>query len=151
MEIITASAAVSYITKVMEGLAKLYEGLAEKYAEGKETFLSLAKESARDKKSIEWAYYGIISDKLEACFCFSDFNTDNYSIKTELPEDIGYSDALSVLLDTEGEIQRFLLDAAKQSRSLVPDVSWIFERVGKKRTKRIAKLRLLLEKITRGG
>jgi len=149
VEIITASQAVSYITKVMGESAKLYESLAQKYAEEKETFLSLAKENMLNKKSIERAYYEIISDKLEACFCFSDLNTDKYSTKTELPEDIDYSSTLSNLLDMEEKTRNFLLDAGKQSKSLVPDVSWIFERMGKKRAERIAKLRMLLDKVAK--
>ncbi|UCE15377.1 MAG: hypothetical protein JSV12_05730, partial [Candidatus Bathyarchaeota archaeon] len=96
---------------------------------------------------IEFAYHGVISDKLEACFCFDNLDTDNYSIKTELPEGINYPDALRKLVDMEEKTQNFLLDAGEQSKSLVPDVSWIFERVGKKRAKRVAQLRLLLDKV----
>ena len=149
MEIVTASAAVGYIGKVEENSAKLYEDIAQKHPKDGETFLSLAKENRRNKKSIQYAYQGVISDKLEACFCFDNFDTDNYSIKTELPEGITYQDALRKLIDMEEKTQKFLLDAAKQSKSLVPDVSWIFERVGKKRTERIAKLRLMLDKIAK--
>ncbi|RLI46615.1 hypothetical protein DRO69_02685 [Candidatus Bathyarchaeota archaeon] len=146
MEITTASGVISYIGKVEENSAKLYENLAQKYPEDGETFLSLAKENRRNKKSIEYAYYGVISDKLEACFCFENLDTDNYSIKTELPEEINYPDALKKLIDLEEKIQRFLLDAAKQLKSLVPDVSFIFERVGKKRAKRVTTLKSLLDK-----
>jgi len=146
VEITTASAAISYITTVEENSAKLYENLAQKHSEDKETFLSLAKENKRNEKSIKYAYYGVISDKLEACFCFENLDTDNYSIKTELSEGIAYPDKLKELVDTEKKIQKFLLDAAKQSKSLVPDVSWILERVGKKRAKRVATLESLLDK-----
>jgi hypothetical protein len=149
VEIITASAAISYVGKVEENSAKLYENLAQKHAEDEETFLSLAKENRRNKKSIEYAYYGVISDKLEACYCFDNLDTDNYSIKTELPERIDYPNALKKLVDMEEKIQKFFLDAAKQSKSLVPDVSWILERVSKKRGKRVAKLKLLLDKVTK--
>jgi hypothetical protein len=149
VEIVTASAAVGYIRKVEENSAELYENLAQKHTEDGETFLSLAKENRRNKKSIQYTYQGVISDKLEACFCFDNFDTDNYSIKTELPEGITYPDALRKLIDMEEKTQKFLLDAAKQSKSLVPDVSWIFERVGKKRNERIAKLRLILDKIAK--
>ncbi len=149
MEIVTASAAVGYIGKVEENSARLYEKLAQKHAEDEETFLSLAKENRRNKKSIEYAYHGVISDKFEACFCFDNLDTDNYSIETELPEEMSRPDALKKLVDMEEKIQKFLLEAAKQSRSLVPDVSWIFERVGKKRTRRVAKLGSLLDKVTK--
>jgi hypothetical protein len=149
VEIVTASAAVGYIGKVEENSAKLYENLAQKHADDGETFLFLAKENRQNKKSIEYAYHGVISDKLEACFCFDNLDADNYSIKTELPKGISYPDALRKLIDMEEKIQKFLLDAAKQSGSLLPDVSWIFKRVGKKRTERIAKLRSLLDKVAK--
>jgi len=149
VEIVTASAAVSFIGKVEENSAKLYENLAQKHAEDEETFLSLAKENRRNKKSIEFAYHGVISDKLEACFCFDNLDTDNYAIKTELPEGINYPDALRKLVDMEEKTQKFLLDAAEQSKSLVPDVSVIFERVSKKRAKRVTQLKLLLDKVAK--
>ncbi len=149
MEVVTASAAVSYIGKVEENSAKLYENLAQKHTEDGETFLSLAKENRRNKKSIEFAYHGVISDKLEACFCFDNLDTNNYSIKTELPEGMSYPDVLRKLVEMEERIQKFLLDASEQSRSLVPDVSWIFERVGKKRAQRVARLRSLLDKVAK--
>lgn len=146
MELITASAVISYTTGVEENSAKLYEVLAQKYMENEEPFLALAKENRRNKTSIQRAYYGVISDKLEACFCFQDMDMSKYPIKTELPEDISHSDALKKLIEMEETIQMFLLDAAETSESLIPDVSWTFERVGKQRTARIEKLRSLQER-----
>lgn len=149
MELVTASAAISYTTGKEEDSAKLYEDLAQKYMGDEETFLELAKENRRNKTSIQRAYYGVISDKLEACFCFEEMDMNKYPIKTELPEDISYSVALRKLIEMEETIQRFLLDAAEKAESLIPDVSWTFERVGKRRTARIEKLRSLHEKVSR--
>ncbi|MEM2227393.1 MAG: hypothetical protein QXR82_01105 [Candidatus Bathyarchaeia archaeon] len=146
MELITASAVVSYATKLEEDSAKLYEELAKKYSEAKILFLSLAKENKMNKQSIERTYYGVISDKLEACF-IKILNTDDYSIEVKIPEEFTYLNALHKAIEIEEKIQKFLIDASDAIGSLVPDVSWTFSRIGKKREDRINKLKSLLEKI----
>jgi len=145
VELITASAIVSFFSKVEEDCAKLYEKLAERFAEAKESFLSFARESEKNKKAIESAYYGVISDKYEACF-IEPLNTDNYAIKLEIPEGASYAEALQTLLQTEESLQKFCADAAKSIGSLVPDVSWTFNRISKRRAERVAKLKAMLEK-----
>ena len=146
MELITASAVVSYATKLEEESAKLYEEIAQKHPENKNIFLSLAKENKINKQSIERAYYSVISDKLEACF-IKNLNTDNYSIEIKLPEKADYSTALSKAVEIEEKIQKFLIDASNAIGALVPDVSWTFSRIGKKREERINKLKSLLTKV----
>ena len=146
MELITASAVVSYATKLEEESAKLYEEIAQKHPENKDIFLSLAKENKINKQSIERAYYSVISDKLEACF-IKTLNTDNYSIEIKLPEKADYSTVLSKAVEIEEKIQKFLIDASNAIGALVPDVSWTFSRIGKKREERINKLKSLLTKV----
>jgi len=146
MELITASAVVSYATKLEEESAKLYEEIAQKHPENKNIFLSLAKENKINKQSIERAYYSVISDKLEACF-IKTLNTDNYSIEIKLPEKADYSTVLSKAVEIEEKIQKFLIDASNAIGALVPDVSWTFSRIGKKREERINKLKSLLTKV----
>jgi len=148
MELITASAVVSYATKLEEESARLYEEMTQKHPENKDIFLSLAKENKMNKQSIERAYYSVISDKLEACF-IKTLNTDNYSIETKLPEKADYSTALSKAVEIEEKIQKFLIDASNAIGALVPDVSWTFSRIGKKREERINKLKSLLTKARR--
>ena len=146
MELITASAVVSYATKLEEESARLYEEMAQKHPENKDIFLSLAKENKINKQSIERAYYSVISDKLEACF-IKILNTDNYSIEIKLPEKADYSTTLSKAVEIEEKIQKFLIDASNAIGALVPDVSWTFSRIGKKREERINKLKSLLTKV----
>ena len=150
MELVTASAVVSYATRIEEESARLYEELSQKYVGDKDVFLALAKENKVNKVSIERAYYGIISDKLEACF-IKILNTENYSIETRLPKDVSYADALRKILELEENVQRFLSDASESIGALVPDVSWTFARIGKKRAERINKLKSLLDKATGQG
>ncbi|MHC1564672.1 MAG: hypothetical protein ACXQTF_05040, partial [Candidatus Hecatellaceae archaeon] len=68
----TASAVVSFVINVEEETAKFYENLAQKYLEGKDAFLSFSKENRKNKVLVERAYYGVITDALEACFSFKD-------------------------------------------------------------------------------
>jgi len=144
MELVTCSAIVSYLTKLEKESAELYENLAEKFAEHKDVFLSLAKENKSNIVLIQRTYYGVISDKLEACF-IKKLNTDNYNIEVHMPTDIGYSEALKRAIIMEENIQKFILDVVKSISTLVPDVSWALSRIGKKKTARITKLKMMLE------
>lgn len=147
MELVTASAIVSYVTRIEDDSARFYDDLAKRYPEAKEVFLSFAKENKSNKTLIERTYYGIISDKLEACF-IKTLNTNDYSIEIELlAEDTSYFDALKKALELEEKIQKLLQDAAESTKALVPDVSWILTRIGRKRGDRINRLKLLLDKV----
>ena len=145
MELVTASAIVSYAIRLEEDLGRLYEELANRYSEAKDVFLSLAKENRSNKVTIERVYQGVISDKLEACF-IKTLNTDDYSIEVQMPADFRYIDVLKRVLEMEERIKRFLSDAAESMGALVPDVSWTFERMTKKRSDRILRLKTLLER-----
>ncbi|MEM2104149.1 MAG: hypothetical protein QW717_04590 [Candidatus Bathyarchaeia archaeon] len=148
MELITCSAIVSYFTKVEKDVANLYEKLAETFPEHKETFLTMEKESKSNIVLLERSYYGVISDKLEACF-IKQLNTDNYNIEVYVPSSFRLSEALEKVITMEENIQRFVSDAAKSISALVPDVSWTLSRVSKKRTDRINKLKALRQEINK--
>jgi hypothetical protein len=142
VELITCSAIVSYFTKVEKDVANLYEKLAEEFPEHKEIFQTMEKESKSNIVLLERSYYGVISDKLEACF-IKTLNTDDYNIEVHMPSRVKLSEALEKIITMEENIQRFVSDAAKSISALVPDVSWALNRVSKKRTDRINKLKAL--------
>jgi len=150
VELVTCSAIINYFRKLEGETAKLYETLAEKFPEHRNTFLSLAKESKSNIVAVERAYYSVISDKLEACF-IKTLNTDDYSIEAHMPVDVEYPEALKRIITMEENIQKFILDVIKSIGVLVPDVSWTLNRIGKKRADRINKLKILLEKATQRG
>lgn len=135
MEISTASMAVSFARRLEEESSKLYEQLAQRYLEHKETFLSLADENRRNVRDVERAYYEVITDALESCFSFN-IDTDIYTFNTELDEDISYSDAIHKTIEMEDKILKFYLDATEQSRSLMADLPKAFENVAEKRNNR---------------
>jgi len=144
MELNTASEAISFSRELEGESAKFYENLAQRYVEGKEIFLSFAKENNKNIVQTERAYFGVISDALEGCFSFKGIDTDNYSIETTLSEGRSYVDALNVAVAVEEKIVKFYMDAAEVSKSLMADVPQAFERITKKRNERILKLRSLL-------
>jgi len=145
MKLQTASAVISFVKKLETESAKFYEDLSQKYAKGKDTFLSFAKENGKNVVQIERAYYGGITDAIEGCFAF-DIESDAYTVETALAENASYADALGKAIDLEEKIGKFYSDAAEQSRALMADVPRAFTLIAKKRAKRGPELRSLLAK-----
>ena len=145
MELNTASEVISFARRLEEDGVKLYEDLAQRYVEGRETWLSFDKENRKNVVQIERAYYGVITDAIEGCFAFK-IDPDEYALKTELAENASYSDVLNEAINMEEKIIKFYSDAAEQSKSLLADVPRIFAIVAKKRGERRAKLESLLHK-----
>jgi len=144
----TCSAVLSFVTKLEEETAKFYENLAEKYSEGRETFLSFSKDNRKNKTVVERAYYGVISDALEACFSFGlntgGLDSEAYSVRTEISKDASYKDALKTMIKIEETVQKAYTDAAALSEGLMADVPRAFKIMAKKRGERVARLRALV-------
>jgi rubrerythrin len=142
MRLQTASSVISFARELEGKSAKFYEDLAQRFAEGEDTFLGFAKENKKNVVQIERAYYGVITDAIEGCFAF-DLESDDYVIATALAEKTGYSDALSQAIEMEETMVRFYTDATEQSQSLMADVPRAFMLIVRKRNDRLAKLRSL--------
>jgi rubrerythrin len=146
MEINTAAALITYISKIEQESAKLYEKLAKKHEELRETFLSFAKENKQNETNIKRAYYSVISDALEACFSFGGLNADNSLSQPIVDEDTSLSEVLRYSIDLEEGIEMFYSKAAEQSKALLADLPRVIGHVAKLRNKRRMKLRVLLDK-----
>ena len=142
MKLQTASSVISLARELEGESAKFYEDLAQRYADGKEMFLSFAKENKKNVVHIERTYYGVISDAIEGCFAF-DLESDDYAIETALAENADYSEALGWAVKIEETVVDFYTTAAEQSKSLMADVPRAFMLIVKKRSKRIDSLRSL--------
>jgi len=145
MKLQTASSAISFAKKLEDESAKFYQDLAQRYAEGRDTFVSFAKENGKNVVQIERAYYGVISDAIEGCFSFN-IDSDAYTVETVLAKDASYSDALGRAIELEERIGKFYSDAAEQSKALMADVPRAFTMIAKKRANRGSELRSLLGK-----
>jgi len=133
----TASATISFAKKLEDESAKFYEDLAQRYTEGKDTFLSFAKENGKNVVQIERVYHEVITDAIEGCFAFN-LNPDEYTVKTELAEEASYSEALDKAVEIEEKIIKFYSDAAEQSKALLADVPRVFTMIAKKRSSRMS-------------
>lgn len=143
MQLTTASEVIRFVGELEDTAAKFYEELTEKHPEGKETFLSFVKENRKNKVLVQRAYSEVVTDALETGFSFEGLNVDEYTFEGAVAEDASLSDVAQRALDIEEKIQKFYLNAAKMSKSLLADVSRAFERIGKKRDERKEKLKSL--------
>lgn len=143
MQLTTASEVIRFVGELEDTAAKFYEKLAKKYPEGEETFLSLAKENRKNRVAVQRAYNEVVTDALETGFSFEGLNIDEHIFEGAVIEEASLSDAAQRALDIEEKIQKFYLNAAKMSKSLLADIPRAFERIGKKRDKHKEKLKLL--------
>ncbi|MBI4319335.1 MAG: hypothetical protein HY675_12665 [Chloroflexi bacterium] len=143
MELATASMTISFARKLEQDSARFYEGLSERYPQGKDVFLAFAKENGKFVQQLQRAYYSVISDALEGCFAFS-MESDAYEFETGLEEGASHAVALDRAKEIEGKIEKFYLDAAKQSECLMADVPRAMLIIARKRGTRKMQLESLL-------
>ncbi|MGQ9478204.1 MAG: hypothetical protein ACUVRH_06960 [Candidatus Bipolaricaulia bacterium] len=149
MELNTASELVRFAAKLEADLAKAYELLAESYpqSQGREVFLSLAKECKRNKALVERVYSEVVSDALETGFSFSGLKVEEYGLGPELAlaaiQD--YATALREALELELKLQEFYAAAADRAKPLLADLPRALAELSRKREQRRKKLAALLE------
>ena len=146
MELNTAAAVITFAQEVEEKSAKFYDECARKYKEGEEEFLSFVGENKKNVSLVKRAYYGVISDALEACFSFKGLRVDEYLFEAELGERATLSEILEMSMEMEDKIQRFYQRAGELSESLLADVPRALKKVAEKRNERKQKLEALLNR-----
>lgn len=143
MKLNTASAVISFTKELEENSIKYYENLIQKYAQDKETFLAFIKENKKNIVSVQRVYQEGITDAIEGCFSFEGLDTDNYIFNQKLSADASYSIVLESAIEMEEKIQKFYLDSAEVSKSLLADIPRLFERIAQKRDERKIELKSL--------
>ena len=146
MEFNTAAAVITFAQEVEEKSAKFYDECARKYKEGEEEFLSFVGENKKNVSLVTRAYYGVISDALEACFSFKGLKVDEYLFEAELGERATRPELLTMSMEMEDKIQRFYQRAGELSESLLADVPRALKKVAEKRNERKQRLESLLER-----
>ena len=146
MELNTAAAVIKFAQEVEEKSAQFYDECARKYKEGEEEFRSFVGENKKNVSFVKRAYYGVISDALEACFSFKGLRVDDYLFEAELGERATLSEILKMSMEMEDKIQRFYQRAGELSESLLADVPRALKKVAEKRNERKQKLKSLLER-----
>ena len=94
MDLHTTSEVISFAKSLENEAVKFYENLSQRYTKDEDVLLSFVKENRKNIVQIERAYYGVITDAIEGCFAFN-INSDEYTLKTELAEEVSYSEALA--------------------------------------------------------
>ena len=143
MKLNTASAVISFAKELEENSIKYYENLIQKYTQDKETFLTFIKENKKNIVLVQRVYYEGITDAIEGCFSFEGLDTDNYSFNQKVSADASYSNVLESAIKMEEKIQKYYLDSAEMSKSLLADIPRAFERIAKGRDKRKISLKSL--------
>jgi len=148
MKLNTASAVISFAKELEENSIKYYEKLIQKFPQSKGTFLSFIKENKRNIISVQRVYQEVITDAIEGCFSFEGLDTNDYKFNTDLPTKTNYTEALKNAIEVEEKIQKYYSDSAEMSKSLMADIPRVFERIAKKRDKRMMQLELFYNKIS---
>jgi rubrerythrin len=146
MKLNTASAVISFAKELEENSIKYYENLIQKYAQDKETFLAFIKENKKNIVSVQRVYCEGITDAIEGCFSFEGLDTDNYIFNQKVSADASYSNVLESAIEMEEKIQKFYLDSAEMSKSLLADIPRLFERIAQKRDNRKIQLESIYNK-----
>ena len=144
--ILTASAIMSFAEKLENDSSAFYEKLAQRFDEGKETFLGFAKDSQKNKTHLVRTYQETISDALEAAFSFAGLELPDYDFETALAEGTSLREALEVALEIEEEASKLYFQIAEQAQSLLATIPRAFSRVAKKRRARKEILQSMLDK-----
>jgi len=147
MKLNTTSAVISFAKELEENSTKFYENLIQKYPQNKEIFLSFIKENKKNIVLVQRVYYEGITDAIEGCFSFEGLDTDNYIFKTEISTEVNYSDALENAIKIEEKIQKYYLDSAEASKSLMADIPRAFERIAKRRDKHKIQMKSFYDKL----
>lgn len=143
MKLSTATQVINFASQLEEESAKFYEKLAEQFPAGKDTFLFLAKDCRKNKLWIHRVYQEVVSDALETGFSFKDFTVDETAGQVDLTEDTDLPGLAEKMREVEEEVQQLYGEVASRSKSFLADVSRVFERIARRRKKRIEKIKSL--------
>ena len=142
---VTASAVISFAEKLEDSTSAFYDGLADRFADQSDTFVSFAKDSRKSKKLIVRTYQETITDALEACFGFEGLRLADHVVDTTLAQCEAYPEAVRKAVELETTAIAFYTDVAERSASLLATIPGAFKRAAKTRNKRKRELQALVE------
>ena len=147
MALHTASAIISFFSRLEEQAAKFYHDAAEndKYAAGRETFLALAQENHTQKAMMRRVYQEVITDAFEACFSFPNLHEDAFRMDSELTDTLSYTEVLAKAITLEETSYNFCTEASEKSKALLAGIPQALQRVATRKAKRKLLLQSLLD------
>ena len=144
----TASSVISYMGKLEDESAEFYRSLGETYSQGRDAFLSFAKECVRDRVLVTRTYQETITDALETGFSFRRLDLSKYVVETVLPKEVSYARALEMAVQLESKASTFYSEAADTSESLLATIPKAFRRIAEERNRRKLRLQSMLDNLT---
>lgn len=140
----TVSAVMGFAKKIEDDATRVYEQFAEKYPDKKETFLAFAKEGEKNKTQFSRVYQEIITDQfVEACFSCNEIIPEDYETKIELTATANLAKDLSSAIEMEVKAAKFYRVSAEKLKTLLKDISRVFEKIARIREDRESKLKSL--------
>ncbi|MCW4048635.1 MAG: hypothetical protein NWE89_02755 [Candidatus Bathyarchaeota archaeon] len=140
----TTSQVLSLHSHIEEKQAKQYSELAKRSPKHLEVFNRLAKENIRHRDMALRAYREGVTDAFEVGFLAKPLNPEEYVIEDHGNE---LKDALNTSLRNEETVIRFCLDVASSSSELIPDLPETFERLVKRKNRRVVQLKEILDEL----
>lgn len=124
--------------EIEEQQSNLYSLLAEKHSEYKEIFNNLAEECMKHMERAQRAYREGVTDAFEVGFQMNPLQPEYYVLHE--PEG-SLKNSVRTMIDNEETIIKFCHDIASNSGNLLPGVPETFERLAKRKTRNIKRLR----------
>ncbi|MFA9436046.1 MAG: hypothetical protein ACEROO_02810 [Candidatus Bathyarchaeota archaeon] len=140
----TTSQVLSLHSNLEETQSSQYIELAKRFTVHEETFSGLAKENLRHRDMALRAYREGVTDAFEVGFLAEPLSPDDYGLN-ETPGDL--RGALKTVINNEETAIRLCLDVASSSSELIPDLPETFERLVKRKKRRINRLEELMERL----
>jgi rubrerythrin len=119
-----------------------YSELANRFTEYAKTFKKLASENLSHKNMALRAYREGVTDAFEVGFLAKPLNQDDYKLDIPLSD---LKEAIKTAIGNEDNVIRFCLDVATSSSELIPDLPETFERLVKRKKRRIDQLKEIME------
>ena len=142
MELNTISAMMGFAKKLEDDATRVYGQFVEKYPDKKEIFLAFAKEGEKNETQFSRVYQEIITDQfVEACFSCNGIFPEDYETKIEITKTANLSKDLSSAIEMENKAVKFYRIAAEQLKTLLKDISRVFEKIAKIREDRESRLK----------
>ena len=139
MRLLTAAQVVNFATRLEEESSGFYARLAEACPDYGDLLQSYSRQNSKHARQIQEAYRYVVSDALETGFSF-DLEGDDYVLHCNLGESARFADWADQAQRVEDVAIRFFGDAARQSESLMADISGLFRTLVSTRMRRLTNL-----------
>ena len=138
----TASAVISFVERIEEDTASLYERLGMSYPEQKEMFFAFAKDCRKNKTLVTRTYQETVTDALETGYSFKGLVLNDFQPHVEWQDGKPLSVALESAISLEREAVHLYTDLAARSKTLLSTIPTAFRRIADVRAAHISRLEL---------